>query len=419
MIATLPRLIALLFGSYLLTMAAAFQSLLLPVRGGIENFPTFSLGLLGSFWALGFVAGSYFVPRLVARVGHIRSFGIMCALSAIIILVNLLWINPWFWVATRILTGFCMAGSFMIIESWLGEDSTPENRGTVFGIYMMVVTVGYTSGQMGFGLVDPLLFVPFVICGIFYCLALLPTAFSTVRQPSPLSQSTLSIKHVQNSSPVAIVTILLVGLNNGAFGTLGPVFAQKLLENSQSIALFMSAATIGGALLQFPLGKLSDQIDRRYVIAGTAIAGGLISLGFVTLTLSSIWLVAGLSLIFGMMIYTLYPIAVSHANDWAQEINATQVASTLLFVYGIGTMIGPLLASGLMALVGPQGLFMFTGITLLLTAAYAVYRLIVAPAVPEASKGEFVVIPLSRSQTPETISLDPRLDEEETQKEDA
>ena len=414
----LTRLFALLFGSYILTLSAAFQSLLLPVRGGLEGFPTFALGLLGSTWALGFVGGSILAPKLVARVGHIRSFSIMCALSAVIVLCNLLWIDPWFWVATRIMTGFCMAGSFMIVESWLSEQSTSQNRGAVFGSYMMVVTLGYTTGQLGFSLFDPVAYVPFIVGAIGYCLALLPTALSTTTQPAPLSSTKLEVRVLFATSPVALVSILLIGISNGAFGTLGPVFAQQLELSTEYIAYFISAATIGGALLQFPLGKLSDLVDRRKVIAGVALAAAILSVVLALRSGSAPLLLCAMSLVYGMLIYTIYPIAISHANDWATNISPAQVSGTLLLVYGVGTMIGPIFASAAMAGMGPAGLFWFTCAAHAGIFSYSLWRVMVKTPVPAEDKGSFAAFPLSRAQTPETLAFDPRIEDEADWKED-
>lgn len=410
MAAVLLRLFALLLGSFLLTGSTAFQGLLLPVRGGMEGFPTFSLGLLGTTWAIGFVAGCILVPRLVARVGHIRSFGVMCSISAVVILLNLLVIDPWFWVFSRAFTGFCMAGGFMVIESWLNEQASPENRGTIFAIYMIVVTLGYTTGQLGLGALDPLTFVPFVVCAIGYCLALLPTALSTSAVPSPLARTTIDIKSLRETSPVAVFTIVGVGLINGAFGTLAPLYGQQVGLGTSIIALFMAGATVGGALSQLPLGRLSDRIDRRIVIAGVGLFACLMSLGFILSGGGSGALPVLLAFLFGALVYPLYSLAVAHANDLTPPDGFTQTASTLLLLYGMGTMLGPIFASLLMNLGGPSGLFIFTALTQIAIFAYAAWR-VTHYARTLKDKTDFQPIPLARAQTPESVIFDPRHDE--------
>jgi MFS family permease len=311
-----------------------------------------------------------------------------------------------------------MAGSFMIVESWLSEQSTSQNRGAVFGSYMMVVTLGYTTGQLGFSLFDPVAYVPFIVGAIGYCLALLPTALSTTTQPAPLSSTKLEVRVLFATSPVALVSILLIGISNGAFGTLGPVFAQQLELSTKYIAYFISAATIGGALLQFPLGKLSDLVDRRKVIAGVALAAAILSVVLALRSGSAPLLLCAMSLVYGMLIYTIYPIAISHANDWATNISPAQVSGTLLLVYGVGTMIGPIFASAAMAGMGPAGLFWFTCAAHAGIFSYSLWRVMVKTPVPAEDKGSFAAFPLSRAQTPETLAFDPRIEDEADWKED-
>ena len=404
MATVLTRLFALLLGSFFLTASTSFQGLLLAVRGGAEGFPTFSLGLLGTTWAIGFVAGCILVPRLVRRVGHIRAFGVMATVSAIVVLLNVLLVDPWFWVMSRAFSGFCMAGAFMVIESWLNERASAQNRGSMFAIYMIILTLGYTTGQLGLGALDPMVFAPFVIAAIGYCLAILPTALSTSAVPRPLTETRIDIKAIRETSPVAAFSIVCIGLANGAYGTLAPVYAQQIGLTTTFIAFFMSAGTIGGALSQLPIGRLSDSMDRRYVIAGVGLAAALMSLVFIASGGGEGTVPVFMALFYGILIFPMYSVAVAHANDVAAPDSYSQTASTLLLLYGVGTMIGPALASASMNLFGPSGLFMFTGAIQLAIFAYAVWR-VTQYGRTIAEKTPFAPIAVPRAQTPETFSL--------------
>ena len=178
-------IIALLLGTAFLLAGSGLHGLLLPLRGQAEGFSTTSLGLLGTAWAGGFVAGCYFAPRLVRRVGHVRAFGTFAATAAIIALLNGLLIDPAVWIALRIITGFSMAGAFMVIESWLNESATNETRGSVFGVYMIVTFAAIMGGQMAVAFADTATQSLFMVAGILYCIALIPTAMSTASSPRP------------------------------------------------------------------------------------------------------------------------------------------------------------------------------------------------------------------------------------------
>lgn len=187
MFRSLLPLLALLSGSAFLLFAGGVNALILPVRGEIEGFTATSLGLLGTGWAIGYVAGCLRTPALVAKVGHIRAFGVMCALAAITVLLSLLVMTPWVWVPLRGISGFCFAGAAMIVESWLGERSDATTRGRIFGVYSMVTLAATMIGQMVLPLADSASFLFFIIGAMFYCMALVPTAMTSSASPAPVS----------------------------------------------------------------------------------------------------------------------------------------------------------------------------------------------------------------------------------------
>ena len=188
MLSPLGSIIALLLGTAFLLTGSGLHGLLLPLRGQMEGFPTASLGALGAAWAAGFVAGCFVAPRIVRRAGHVRAFGAFAASGAIIALLTGMWVDPTGWVVLRIFTGFTMAGAFMVIESWLNEKSTNENRGTVFGIYMMLTYASLTAGQMTVAFGDVSNTILFMTTGILFCMALIPTAVSKAVSPEPLAR---------------------------------------------------------------------------------------------------------------------------------------------------------------------------------------------------------------------------------------
>jgi len=402
---------ALLMGSALLLIAGGIHGLLLPIRGAIEGFSTTELGLIGTGWAVGFVLGCIIVPRIVRRVGHVRAYGVMASIAGVVILINLLWISPFAWIGLRAFSGFCFAGAQMIVESWLNERATRENRGTIFSVYQMVNFAASTAGQLLLATAPAEGFFFFVLGAIFYSLAILPSALSTAQTPRPLKTTKIDLRSLFRNSPVSAVGCFLIGLVNGAFGTLGAVYGQKIGLPTAVIAFFMSAAVLGGAITQVPLGKLSDKIDRRLVLIGVAAAAIVMSLiiAFVSPTQPTVIIV--MIALFGGMIYPMYGLSVAHANDYAAPDDFVKVASGLLLMSGFGTMIGPIIGALAMTHLGPAGLFTFFSVIHVLLIGYTAYRMSRRPAPRDVPRDAFQSMPLLKNATPETIALDPRAED--------
>lgn len=404
---------ALLTGAAFLFLAGGLHMLLLPIRGGLEGFLPSQIGLIGTGWAAGFIAGCLIVPKLVQRVGHIRTFGVVAATASISVLLNLLLIDPWAWIALRALSGFCFAGAMMIMESWLNERSTNESRGTVFAVYMSINLGASTVGQMLIAVGDPGGFFFFVLAAILFCLALVPTALSTAATPRPLVSTRIRLMPLFANSPVAVVGCFSVGMANGAFGTMGAVYGQQIGLPITAIALLTATAVLGGALGQIPLGRISDRVDRRLVISATGIAAATTGTAFFALDPHEANQVIAMAALYGIFAYPLYSLCVAHANDFADPEKFVEISSGLILVYGFGTMIGPLASAGMMEWIAPRALFVFTAGVHLWIAAYALYRRMRRVSVPVELREAYGTMPLPRATTPETAMLDPRSDRKE------
>lgn len=399
--------LSLLLGTAFLLAGNGLHGLLLPMRGSAEGFSPTSLGLLGTAWATGFVLGCIFSQRLVRRIGHVRAFSAFSATIAIIALLTGLLVDPISWVLLRVVTGFSLAAAFMIIESWLNERATNETRGLIFSLYMTVTYVAIVAGQMSIALGDVNQTTFFMIAGILYCLALLPTAVSTASSPAPLKEVKLDLKMIYRNSPVSFIAMLLIGIANGAFGTLAPVFGADVGLTTFTIATMMSITIFSGAVMQLPAGRMSDRMDRRYVLAGLAAIAGLSGLAMTIIKPSGIAVLYGLISLYGAMSYTLYSIIVAHANDYADSDQFVTVSGGLLLLYGVGTIIGPLVG-GIIMVYGPYLLFAVTAASHLGVAVYALFRSRMRAAIPTEERENFASIPSARAATPESINLDPR-----------
>lgn len=405
MVRHLLPLVALLMGSGFLFFAGGMNALLLPVRGGQEGFSTLSLGLLGTGWAFGFVTGCLVVSRLVARVGHIRSYSVMAALASLAVLTSLLLLTPYAWVPLRALSGFCFAGAAMIVESWLNERVDRESRGKVFGVYQMVNLTSTTAGQLLLTVGDTRGYLFFVIAAMGYSLALIPTAVSSSRAPKPLVAAKLNLKELWMNSPVAVVSVVLLGASNSAFGTLAAVYAAQVGLPISLVALFVALPVLASAVIQVPIGALSDRVDRRYVMIGMALLAILADILFITYADPSPEFLIGFALMFGMAIFTLFPLAVAHANDHATPDSFVRTSGGLLLLFGLGSIVGPLAAGAAMGQFGPSGLFMVTLVTHCGVLLYTIYRISRRAGVAPDEKTHFAATPTARNTTPQTSAL--------------
>nr|WP_183665185.1 MFS transporter [Phyllobacterium trifolii] len=388
-------------------MASGLHGLLLPLRGGAEGFSTTSLGLLGTAWAGGFIASCLLAPRLVRRVGHVRAFSAFASIAAIVALLTGILVDSTAWIVLRALTGFAMAGSYMVIESWLNERATNANRGQIFGLYMVVNFGSITVGQMMIGFGDVHTGTFFMMSGILFCLALIPTAISTASSPKPLTEVQLDLKALYRNSPVAFLGCILIGIANGAFGTLGAVYGAATGISTTEIALMMSASVMGGALMQIPVGRMSDRTDRRYVLAIVGGAAAAIGLLIFLIAPHHAYAILAMTAIYGGLAYTLYPVAVAHANDFSDQQSFVKVTSGLLLLYGFGTMIGPILGAWAMESVAPEGLFAITALAHISIMAHAIIRSRMRAPVPIELRDNFQTVHSERV-TPEGVRLDPR-----------
>ncbi|MHA6691829.1 MFS transporter [Devosia sp. A449] len=411
--ASVIKIYALFLGSALLMFGGGLQGLLLSVRGAEEGFSLLSLGLIGTGWSVGFVAGSLTVPLVVRKAGHIRAFSVMAAIGTITILLNLLLINDISWILLRALSGFCFAGAAMIVESWLNEVAENKSRGTIFSIYTTINMAASTMGQIALSITGVAGYLPFVIGAISFICAVLPTAMTSSPQPRPLSSAKLDLGLLYKTSPVAAIAAFSVGMANGAFGTLAPVYGYKQGLDASGIALLFAVAAILGAVAQIPFGRLSDHIDRRLVLIGLAGSAAVVGALTVLINPTAGWMMYVLFALYGFSANPIYAVAVAHANDFAKDGDFAKIAGGMLLTLGIGLAIGPTVASMIMEVWSPVGLFVVTATFHALLAITAFLRMRLRKSRDAAHRTPFQPMGDDRQATPESIVLDPRTDSDE------
>lgn len=375
---------ALLLGVSILLTGQGLQGTLLPVRASLEAFSTVSIGLMGAAYFLGFTLGCLKGGDLVKRVGHVRVFLAMTALGSSAPLVHGLVLNPIAWGLLRMLTGFCFAVLYLVIESWLNESSTNENRGVVFSTYVMISLSVLAAGQMMTLLYEPTGFQLFAIASVLVSLGAIPVALSTAPTPAQPQSVELNLPKLYRISPAASIGCLTTGLANGAFWSLAPLFTQSVSSQTSLAAWFMTATVIGGALSQWPLGYASDKFGRRKVLLGAAVIGVVIST-FVFNAMDNLTFVTTniVGLAWGAIAFPLYAISVAHANDYVDADDYVMVSSGLLLLYGVGAIVGPFAASAIMTATDASGLYTFTGVVHLAMAGFVVHRMIRRESAPD------------------------------------
>ena len=376
---TLPQALAavaaLLFSVALLLMGNGLQGTLLPVRSAMEHFASFEIGLQGTGYFLGFTLGCLFGPVILRRGGHIRTFMAMASVASVAVLLHAMFPEPLLWPVLRGITGVCFAVLYIVIESWLNEKSSNERRGTIFSIYTVINLTVITIGQMMIAMASPESFVLFAVASILVSVAALPLAFTTAESPMPFEAAKPNLKRLWRISPVGFAGCLAVGLGNGAFWSLAPVFAQEKGMDTAGIGLFMSVVVIGGAIAQYPLGALSDRIDRRLVVVAAATVGAIAGLLMTFLPGESGERLLIFGALFGAGALPVYALTVAHTNDHAKPEEMVQVSSGLLLVFGAGAVIGPMVASLLKEALPWPTLFAYTAAVHILLVVYVLWRM--------------------------------------------
>jgi MFS family permease len=322
------------------------------------------VGLTGSAYYGGFIAGCIAIPRLVRRVGHIRVFMVLTAGAACALLAIPLSDNFMAWIVLRGFTGVALSGLYLVIESWLNETVADTQRGAVLSVYTLIVLVASVAGQSLLFMADPDGFEIIIIATLFLCFAAVPVGLS--QAPAPvMSASQFSIRSVFRTSRAATGGVFVAGMVSGSFYTLAPVYAINTGNDVSSVAVLMGVGILGGAALQLPLGRLSDRFDRRLVIlwtmaagVGTCLLGALVGGDRYVVTLLVFFL-------FGAAVMPIYPLCLAHANDKATE-GFLETGTGILIINACGAILGPTICALAMTRAGPEAFYLYGGTTLTL-----------------------------------------------------
>ncbi len=389
MVSTLRLVSSLLLGIALLMIGVGALSTILAFRMGEGGLPSSVVGVVTSMYFVGLVLGTGYCHRLIGNVGHIRAFAALGSLMSAATLAHALTPDPWVWAGLRFIVGFCTVGMFMCTESWLNEKSSNEIRGQVFSLYQAVLYLGQGAGQFMINVPDMSGFLLYILTSVLMSLAILPVAMTRVVAPELPKPQRFELGRLWGTSPTGMTASLASGALVGAFYGLGALFAQQSGLDRAATAEFMGAVIIGGLLLQWPIGKLSDRIDRRIVIAGVALGTALVCAALVGKDASHGRGLLLLAALYGGLAFTLYPLSVAYTNDFLDPEDLVPASGGLIVAYGIGAAVSPVAGAVVMDLMGPGGLFAYIGAVSLVLLAFIVYRITQRGAIDVEEQGDF------------------------------
>jgi MFS family permease len=380
MLASLRSVAALLFSVFILIAGQGLATSLIPLGASARGIPDWVIGIMGSAYFVGMLAGSFSAPFVLRAAGHIRAFAALSSIgTAAVLLLPVFETGP-FWVAMRAVHGFSIAILYSAIESWLHTRTEDHRRARVLSIYNVVHFAGSGSGQQALQFAPASDFTLFIVTGIFLSISILPLSFTRADPPQPPPARTLRIGWLYRMSPVGVVAALFIGLANGTFWALAPLEAKASGFSNGQIATFMTVVVIGCAAAQLPAGLIGDKFDRRIVLAAFALLAAVAQFALAWATSFTAYCVLGFFL--GMALPTVYVMTSAHANDRIGREHAVEVSSTILFIYCIGGLLGPIIASLLMGRLGPSAFYVHNAVADLGIVAFVVWRILRRPPAP-------------------------------------
>lgn len=372
-------------GLSLIGLAVGVQGSLLGVRAALEGFDDLLIGLLMSCYFAGFLAGSLLTPRLIQRVGHIRIFAALAAVASVTILIHALFVNPWAWALMRLLTGFAFSTIYVVSESWLNQSSTNANRGQILSVYTTILLAGICAGQFMLNVADPEGFTLFILISVMVSVAAVPILLSVVTTPPIEETERVTISHLWYRTRVGVIAIIVSQWVSSILFSMGAVYVTKLDFSVSQVANFMGAMMAGGMILQWPLGKLSDTIDRRWVIGFSSLLGVVIALMMSFMNEASNWLY-GLVFLFGGCSLSLYSIVVAFTNDHLRPAEIVPASGTIILISGLTSISGPLTAVFWLKIFGLESFFILIAASLLGMGIISIWRVLTIPALPAEYK---------------------------------
>ena len=377
-------------------MMATFVPIRLDLAGASQD----AVGVVVTAYAIGLLLGCVFSGHVIRQVGHIRSFATFAAMGTIAALLMSARVAPDLWIALRLAGGFCTTAMFLAAQSWLNEVTTTERRGRVMSLFYLSYTVALGLGALLMNRISAETTTPFLILAGLYAAAVVPVGLTKLETPPAPERIAVRLAEVYRISPVGLIGAYASGSLGMTMMGVGPMYGTAIGLSPQDIALTMAALQGGNLAIQWPLGWLSDRVDRRYVIAGAAATVVLVSMAILAAGSTSLLLMVLLFGLWGGLAESIYAVSTAHANDRTPPGDYVVVSSTILVVWATGSTVGPLLATGALRLLGPPGIWVFFIAVAGAFAAFVAWRSVRRERPREAEQEQFHTVPTS-PQIPE------------------
>ncbi len=395
----------LFLGLTLIMIGNGIQVVLLGLRASAAGNSNLITGIMMGGYFLGFLFGSIIVPKILSKVGHIRTFGALASIASASVLLHLLFIDPFSWGILRMITGFCYAGMFIVVESWLNERATNETRGRILSVYMIITMAGLGAGQLISGFDDGVSLNLFLLASILVSLAVVPVLITASKAPDFEAPEMVSFRRLIQISPLALIGLLVTGIVVAMLLGVGTIYAKNIGLTTGQTSLFMASVTIGVFCLQYPIGRISDRLDRRLVILGTCSSAALFALILNILGKDNFELLLLFTALYGGTSLTLYSLFIAHANDYLTPSQMVSTSSSLLMVNGVGAVIGAPMVAASMDLIGDWSYFSLIGSIHFGLAIFILYRMMTRPSIPAEAQGPLILLPETATAT--AASLNP------------
>ena len=364
---------ALLFGMFLLMLGNGLQGTLLGVRGSIEGMSPQTMSWVMTGYFVGFLFGSQLTPNMIRRVGHVRVFAALGSLVSACLILYAAWTNPYFWFLLRIIVGFCFSGIYVVAESWLNDSSSNETRGQTLSAYLIVQMMGIVLAQAVLNFADPSGYMLFIIISVVVSLSFAPILLSVSPAPQFQTSKRMTLSQLWSISPLGVVGQFFLGAIFAALFGMASVYGTERGLTVKDISLFVAAIYFGGMILQYPIGWVSDRMDRRVLIFIVCSIGTFFSFA-ANLSDSFIWLLI-VAFIIGGVSNPLYSLFIAYTNDYLEHDDMASASGGLIFLTGIGAIFGPSIVGWLLDEYGAASYFWFIGSVMAIMGSYALYRM--------------------------------------------
>ncbi|WP_371038555.1 MULTISPECIES: MFS transporter [unclassified Rhodosalinus] len=402
MLSVLSNSWALLLGMFLLMIGNGLQGTLLGVRGEIEGFSTAEMSIVMSAYFAGFLGGSRLAPEMIRRVGHVRVFAALASMVSAVLILFPVFTDPWLWTIGRLLVGFCLSGVYVTAESWLNNAATNQNRGQTLSAYMIVQVVGIITAQGLLVVADPSGFVLFVIPSVLVSISFAPILLSISPTPAFDTAKPMTLRALYGVSPLGVMGMLLLGSVFAAQFGMSAVYGAAAGLSLGQISVFAAMFFVGSLVVQYPLGWLSDRMDRRLLILVCSAVGAVgAALGYASGQVFEVLLVA--AFVIGGVSNPLYSLLIAYTNDFLQPEDMASASGGLLFINGLGAIAGPVVTGQIMRIQGPAGFFVVIAFFFAALSIYAAYRMTQRPT--PATEDAASYAPVGPTSTPVAVEF--------------